>query len=178
MPRLARRRQTGANYPTDVSTLLNPPMRLRVDVQAALRAFKARRPYRGTILERCAKFNALHSALCDIYNMRTQLDLNIRGQESRSGNGYYYPDSDKIALTGKLSIVTYLHEFAHAINGEDEEFAVRWSLSYFKRIWPRLFANLNIGDGRAAHVVTPRTLEKARREPYQLIRRAYIRTHD
>ncbi|MHA1280201.1 MAG: hypothetical protein ACTSQ8_23680 [Candidatus Helarchaeota archaeon] len=40
-----------------------------------------------------------------------------------------------ITMIGRPSVITYLHEFAHAM-GENEIGAVRWSCSLFKRIWP------------------------------------------
>ena len=41
----------------------------------------------------------------------------------------------------RLSVVTYLHEFAHAM-GRDERGACRWSLNLFRRVFPEQFARL------------------------------------
>jgi hypothetical protein len=43
-----------------------------------------------------------------------------------------------LVLTGH-SVVTYLHEFAHAL-GRNERGACRWSLNLFCRVFPREFA--------------------------------------
>jgi hypothetical protein len=49
------------------------------------------------------------------------------------------PILDLIALVGKLSVVTYLHELAHA-RGYDERQAVKWSVNLFRKVFPRSFA--------------------------------------
>jgi hypothetical protein len=45
------------------------------------------------------------------------------------------------AHRGRLSVVTYLHEFAHAL-GRDERGACRWSINLFRRVFPEQFARL------------------------------------
>ena len=57
-------------------------------------------------------------------------------------NGSYTPATHEIRLIGKLSVVTYLHEFAHA-RGADERQAVAWSVNLFARLFPRSFARLD-----------------------------------
>jgi len=155
MPRLERNRSDASNYPTRIESLLNPPMKFKRDALSAVRVFKASKPYRGTLLERIAKFNRLHHELSLIYNMRSQLIIDVPVDAAVTGNGSYSPDLDVITLTGKLSIVTYLHEFAHSMNGSDEEFAVRWSLNLFRAIFPKLFARMSF-DGHMARPASHR----------------------
>jgi hypothetical protein len=58
---------------------------------------------------------------------------------THSGASNYRPACHTITLTGKLSVLTYLHEFAHA-RGADERQACRWSINLFRRCFPRSFA--------------------------------------
>ena len=50
-----------------------------------------------------------------------------------------------ITMRGRLSVVTYLHEFAHAL-GRGERGACRWSLNLFRRVFPEQCARLR-ADG-------------------------------
>jgi hypothetical protein len=43
-------------------------------------------------------------------------------------------------LRGKLSVVSYLHEAAHAFFGRSERRACKWSVNLFKRTFPVLFS--------------------------------------
>ena len=126
------------NYPRTVAEVIDDSMTFRPGVLAAVRAFKIARPWRGSIDERKAKFAAFHQALCAIYGKTTTLTFEeIDG--SFSGDSSFCPATDTITLRGKLSVVTYLHEFGHAL-GRDEKGACRWSLNLFKRTFPILFA--------------------------------------
>lgn len=67
----------------------------------------------------------------------------------------YMPGSGMINLTPRLSVVSFLHEFAHHLDrcrrgrtggGGGERFACRWSINMFRRCFPRSFARC-IPDG-------------------------------
>ena len=51
----------------------------------------------------------------------------------------YHPATHTITLEGRLSVVTFLHEFGHA-RGYGERGACRFSINPFRRVFPRLFA--------------------------------------
>ena len=51
---------------------------------------------------------------------------------------YFMPGRNRINLP-TLSVVTYLHEFAHS-RGADERQACGWSINLFRRIFPRSYA--------------------------------------
>lgn len=59
-----------------------------------------------------------------------------------SGYSYYDSHSNVINMVGKLSIITLLHEFAHAKLGRDEREMQRWSLCLFKKVYPKAFEKL------------------------------------
>ena len=118
--------------------MLDPPVRFRPSVLAAVKQFARSKPYRGTTDERMTKFRDLHDDLCDIYGRPTLLAFQLL-DGSDSGASNYRPTADVITLCGRLSVVTYLHEFAHAL-GRDERGAVRWSVNLFRACFPRSFA--------------------------------------
>ena len=107
----------------------------------------APKPTTGTRGKGKAKFAALHAELCRAYGKTTTLGFS-RLDESDSGSSHYRPAADSITLCGRLSVVTYLHEFAHAL-GRDEQGAVRWSVSLFRIGFPRSFARC----GRDGHML-------------------------
>ena len=126
------------DYPTTFGEVLDPPVRFRPSVVAAAMRFAQSKPYRGDIDEQKAKFETLHTDICAIYSKRTSLTFGLL-DGSDSGTSHYLPSADLIVLCGRLSVVTYLHEFAHAL-GRDERGAVRWSINLFRRCFPRSFA--------------------------------------
>ena len=58
-----------------------------------------------------------------------------------STKSYYNRSSHTIHMTGKLSVITALHEFAHAM-GRNEGGAVKWSVNLYRVTFPRLFASM------------------------------------
>lgn len=128
---------TESSYPASVVEVLDDNMKFRPGVLAAVYCFKRSKPYRGTLDERKLKFEAFHRELCGIFGRQTLLTFGVI-DGSFSGDSSYCRGTDTIALRGKLSVVTYLHEFAHAL-GRDERGACRWSINLFWRVFPRLF---------------------------------------
>jgi hypothetical protein len=84
---------------------------------------------------------------------RPGLNLEMVVERCSRGNGSYYPTLHIITMFGKLSVVTYLHEFGHA-RGYGERKACRFSINIFRRVWPRLFARCR--HERHMLVVSPR----------------------
>jgi hypothetical protein len=120
------------NYPTNVAQVLSDTRTYRPDALRALRAFRRTKPWRGTEAERRAKFRRLHRELCRVYGVHPSLTFSEREVAC------YVPVQDRINLP-RLSVVTYLHEFAHT-RGADERQACRWSINLFRRVFPRSFA--------------------------------------
>jgi hypothetical protein len=126
------------NYPETVVEVLDPPVRFRPSVILAVGRFASSKPYRGTDDDRKAKFASLHGDLCAVYEKGTRLVFGpLDGGDS--GASHYSPVFDEVTLRGRLSVVTYLHEFAHAL-GRDERGAVRWSVNLYRACFPRSFA--------------------------------------
>jgi hypothetical protein len=129
-----------ANYPATVQEVLDPAMRFKLAALRAVRVFARRKPWRGTVARRKAKFARLNRDLAAAYGL-AEPRLAFRGVEANapSGASHYRPATHTITLAGRLSVLTYLHEFAHA-RGGDERRACRWSLNLFRRCFPRRFA--------------------------------------
>ena len=136
-------------YPRTAAECLRDGMRFRRGVVAAVKAFRRVGPWRGTLDERKGKFRRLNEALAEAYGMPTPelhfagIDGSFSGASScrRRGEGR----AAVITMRGKLSVVTFLHEFAHAL-GRDEHGACRWSINLFRRVFPEQYARLR-ADG-------------------------------
>jgi hypothetical protein len=129
-----------ANYPSTIAEILDDRKTFKPAALAAVRRFARSRPWRGTLAEKKAKFERLNQELAEAYGIACPR-LIFRGVEDNPtvGNGYYRPAAHTIALIGKLSVVTYLHEFGHA-RGYDERKACRFSVNLFRRAFPQSFA--------------------------------------
>jgi len=133
MPRHTR------NYPATVSEIIDDNIRYRRATISAAKWFARRKPWRGRIGCRKQKFARFHEKLCEAYGKTTRLIFEGTHRGGPSGSSTYTPAADVITLRGRLSVVTYLHEFAHAL-GRDERGACRWSVNLFKRCFPRSFS--------------------------------------
>lgn len=128
------------DYPATVVEVLVDGMKFKPEALRALRAFRQSKPWRGNLRERMDKLAILHQALCEAYGIpRPRLQF-VQIAESGRGNGFYDRADHSIGLVNKLSVVTYLHEFAHA-RGFGERGACRWSINLFRRMFPRSFAH-------------------------------------
>jgi hypothetical protein len=116
-------------YPTVAEVLAD--VRFKPAALSAVRAFKREHPWRGTQAERLEKFARLNAALAEAYDI-TPPALRLGAVAA------YSPRTHTIKLRN-LSVVTYLHEFGHAL-GRDERGACRWSINLFRRVWPREYA--------------------------------------
>jgi hypothetical protein len=108
---------------------------------AAIRDFRRSKPWRGDWQERAEKLMVLHQDLCAAYGLTTRLEFERGDDAQPSGSSCYMPQTNTIRLRGRLSVVTYLHEFAHAL-GYGEQGACRWSINLFRRFVPRSYARL------------------------------------
>ena len=103
--------------------------------------------WRGSLEERKDKFLEMHNLLKRFFALP---NLELRFEEiteetdklaGASGGSYFNPEASLIVMKGRLSVVTYLHEFGHAI-GCDQERATKWSLGLFKICFPLSYSNL------------------------------------
>jgi hypothetical protein len=126
------------NYPETVAEVIDDAMRFKPAVLAAVRAFKASHPWRGSLDERHTKFRKLYADLSAAYGVEPPQLIFGNDHVSDSGRSAYLPPMRTVILRGRLSVVTSLHEYAHFM-GKNERQACAWSLNLFKRVWPVLF---------------------------------------
>lgn len=136
---MSGRRPPVEPYPATVAECLRDGKRYKPAALRALRAFRRARQWRLPARDRARAFRTLHTALCGVYGLRTRLV--ISGGRGFSGDSGYSWRLNRIVLRGRLSLVTYLHEFGHA-RGKGERGACVWSINLFRRIFPRSFARL------------------------------------
>ena len=136
-------------YPSTVAECLRGGMKFQRGVVAAVREYKRAGPWRGVLEERERKFQRLNEALARAHKMPVpelnfeRIDGGFSGASSCLRRGTGKPAV--ITMRGKLSVVTYLHEFAHAL-GRNERGACRWSINLFRRVFPEQYARLR-ADG-------------------------------
>ena len=129
------------NYPETVIEVIDAEMRFRPATLRAVEAFASSKPWSGSLFERKEKFIKVNHDLAAAYGApKPELHFEqIDG--TSSGSSYYLPKMHRIVLSGRLSVVTYLHEFAHAL-GKDEADACKWSINLFRQCFPRQFSRL------------------------------------
>ena len=149
-------------YPSTVAECLSDRARFRRGVVPAVREFRRAGPWRGTLEEREAKFRRLNEALARAYGMPAP-ELRFEGIPSRGSGSFSGASSCRrggdgspavITMRGRLSVVTYLHEFAHALR-RDERGACRWSINLFRRVFPEQYARLR-ADGHTLRTTNTR----------------------
>lgn len=128
------------NYPATVREVLDPSLTFRPAALRAVRAFARSKPWGGTLAQRKDKFRRLNREFALAYGI-AEPRLVFDNVEAGTGSGAssYRPSTHTITLAGKLSVLTYLHEFAHA-RGADERQACRWSINLFRKCFARSFA--------------------------------------
>lgn len=128
-----------SNYPKTVKAVAKEEAKYKAAALKAVREFRASKPWRGTVEERKTKFNTLHAGMCAAYSITAGFVFHQVEQERERGNGtvrYGRDRSKTILLIGKLSVVTYLHEFAHVVFGRSERKACEWSINLYQRMFP------------------------------------------
>src|SRR4051794_17614981 len=114
MPRL--------DIPTTVAEVLDDSAVFEPNCLRAIKAFARSKPFAGTQSEREEKYRAVHAALCAAYSIdpapRLVFEPTVQG-------ACFRPETNTLAL-GKLSAITYLHNFA-LIRGMSPRQCFRWS---------------------------------------------------
>jgi hypothetical protein len=144
------------DYPETVLEVVDADMRFKPAALRAVRRFAQSNPWRGSLDERKQELSTLNRALATAYGIDEPTLHFGRIDGSSSGGSYYVPPLHQITLVGKLSVVTYLHEFAHA-RGMGERGACRWSINLFRRVFPRQYARL---VGRGHMLIAPASVSR------------------
>lgn len=140
------------DYPASLDEVVRD-VKYKRETLAALRSFKASNPWRGSFIRRLKKFYRLHNDLCRIYGVDVELfvDPSVL-EDSPSGRSNYNPALNAITLHGRLSVLTFLHEWGHVLKGHSEYEACVWSVNLFRRVFPDNFDRLR-GNARGHMLV-------------------------
>lgn len=131
-------------YPKDLDTILSDQDYKKETVRI-LTEYRRWGPWKGSISYRIQKLYWLHNSLCDIYDKDTALFVHpsvLSGGTSGSSCHVKTTYGDFIVMKGRVSVLTYLHEFGHALKGMSEFAACRWSINLFREIFPDNFKRL------------------------------------
>ena len=129
------------NYPQAVIEVFDNEIEYPLAVVNAVEDFAATHPWQGSLNSRKRKFQQLNRDLARACNIEQPTLAFGSLYGGSSGSSFYNPSVHRIVITGKLSVVTFLHEFGRAL-GYDEEAACRWSINLFRRCFPRQFSRL------------------------------------
>jgi hypothetical protein len=144
-----------SQYPRSVEECLDANRKYKPAVLRAVKAFAKSKPFTGTIAERQEKVRTLNDALAGAYEVPSPRLVFETDEQRDSGSSCFVPASDTIILRGRMSVVSYLHEFAHFRFGRSERTACRLSINLFRRFFPRSFARCRF-DGHMLRAGKPR----------------------
>jgi len=114
--------------------------------------------WRGSVEERKDKFQLMHDLLNRFYGRNVVLKFQVTEESDKipgsSGSScFIHPDHPMeqsedgiIVMKGRLSVITFLHEWGHAI-GCDQQGAQNYSMGLFKIAFPNSYGNLSNHDG-------------------------------
>lgn len=128
------------NYPTSVIGLLDDSKTFNPAALRAIKAFRASKPWRGTVEQRQEKFRLLNAALAGAYGVPEPRLVFETDEAKDSGSSCYIPATNTIILSGRMSVVTFLHEWGHRLHGRSERQVCRWSINLFARVFPKSFS--------------------------------------
>lgn len=138
------------NTKTYMERILETEMEYKPEIIEAVKEFK--KYHKIGAEDDVARLNAM-AALAHAVAVAEHKPTPIVQMEHIDGSPSYRSDYNEITHTitmrGKLSIVTFLHELAHAVYAYDEHMARVWSIKLFKKVYPKAFANLKVVDGFA-----------------------------
>ena len=129
-----------------------PANQLNQNLVDLINQWKTQKIWRGTIEERKAKFQWLHDHMKILFEKPVlglefgEINDETERTPGASGASFFNPDTNIIKLNGKLSAITFIHEWGHAL-GMNQEETVDWSWLHFKACFPCSAARLaqNVG---------------------------------
>lgn len=128
-------------YPESVIEVLDDRMIFRPGTLQAMHRLAQSGPWRGSLRQRRSKCERLLRDLSEVYRIVPPSLVFGHLDGSHSGSSYYDRSAHRIVIRGRLSVVTLLHEFAHA-RKMDEQSACKWSINLFRQSFPDRYARL------------------------------------
>lgn len=149
-------------YPTPEQIL--QPMTFKPATLRAVRELRREHPWRARGEERLEMYRRCAAKLSEAYGIEPPRI--VAGRVSG-----YNRESRTIRLEStKLSVLSFLHEFAHCVYGSSELIACRWSVNLFKKVWPRSFERCHF-EGHLLVRNVPRQVREAFRVEIELNQR-------
>lgn len=140
------------DYPDTVEEVLNDDIKYRKGVIPAVKRWKAKKLWGSKLnAERLQGFVDLATELAPLYNIEVPnvvvdgIDPTATVRDTKmnpSGSSSYTPSLHTITMRGNLSIITFLHEFGHAL-GKGERSTCEWSINLFRKVFPAQYKKLN-----------------------------------
>lgn len=130
-------------YP-ETPIVFGADVKFKLGVIASIKRFKKKKTHNKTAAQRLQAMREMAADLSAVYNVdeaKVAAVCMVHDETADSRGSFYHRKTKTIVMVEKLSIITFLHEFAHHL-GKDERGATRWSLTLFKRIWPDQFERL------------------------------------
>ena len=119
-------------YPATIAECLRPNRTYNANCLRAMKRFRRAFPWYGSTEQRKEKLRILNIDLANAYRIDPPA-LHFDAHYSR------YSRIDNSIHLSDLSVVTYLHEFGHAL-GKGERSTCIWSINLFRRVFPRSYA--------------------------------------
>jgi len=111
-----------------------------------MKKFKKMKPYRGSLDSRQQKFLWLNEQLSRCFGIEKPKLIFQIDENKHSGHSCYIPLLHTIILKGRLSVITYLHEFGHAL-GLNQDDANKFAYFLFSKTFPILWSKLKFKNG-------------------------------
>jgi len=115
-------------YPATVVEVLDDQMTFPSDLLQVVEEFAVSNPWEGSIKSRQEKFRQLNRSMAEACGIEIPKLIFGKIDGRSTGGSCYTPRIHRIVIVGKLSVVTFLHEFGHAL-GYREKGACRWSIN-------------------------------------------------
>ena len=128
-------------YPATVVEVLDDQISFPSDLLHAVQRFADSKPWKGSSKSRQEKFRQLNRSMAAACRITLPKLVFGRLDGGNAGGSRYTPRIHRIIIVGKLSVVTFLHEFAHAL-GYGEREACRWSINLFRKCFARQYSRL------------------------------------
>lgn len=120
------------------------------DLIDLLTLWKKQHLWKGSIEGRKNKFQWMHEHMKVLFNkpnLRLIIRVSEKSDKTPGSSAYSSYGNNRIVLSGRLSVITFLHEWGHVLLGHDEDLAVEWSNFYFKKVFPLSAKRLVKGRG-------------------------------
>lgn len=108
------------------------------DLIDLLTLWKKQHLWKGSIEDRKNKFQWMHEHMMVLFNkpnLRLIIRVSEESDKTPGSSAHSNYGNNRIVLSGRLSVITFLHEWAHAL-GMGQSGAVEWSNFYFKKVFP------------------------------------------